>query len=571
MRNVLIKKLVLGASCAFVLTGTAYKSYAQDNPAAEAEKAEVSAIQTQPVPTGPNDVPATPQNDPRLIESTPAVAPEAAPAPTVVTAEPAPAAAPVVVEAAPAPAAEVAPAVAAETPKATTKKKKKSKKSAVAVPAPIESITPPSEAAPHATVVTSLREAVGAGIRTNPEYGIVSANRRATDEELNQAKGLYLPSIDVRADTGYEYTDNPATRSGTDDDTESMWRYQAGVTLTQMLFDGFETRFENERQMARVLSASNRVREAAELNGLSVVEAYLEVLRQREILKIADENIKQHMSLLDQIKDSASAGRTTNADSTQADARLNSARATAADVRAALRSAEADYIQQVGRSPENLQFPPTPSEALNADVESAVKTSLHQSPTIDIYEADFKVAQAETEKTKSVFYPQLDAQLNARNGNDLNGIEGEDTSASALVVLNWNLYRGGIDTARTREHINRESQAKETRAKAARGIENDVRKTWATMVAATERQTEFEAQARSNADVVVAYKDQFDLNRRTLLDVLDSQNELFVSRTNAVNARYVNTFAVYRLIALKGELMKTIGVEYPRESDPKKF
>ncbi|HIL29457.1 MAG TPA: type I secretion protein TolC, partial [Micavibrio sp.] len=75
----------------------------------------------------------------------------------------------------------------------------------------------------------------------------------------------------------------------------------------------------------------------------------------------------------------------------------------------------------------------------------------------------------------------------------------------------------------------------------------------------------------ANTEVVKAYMDQFDLNRRTLLDVLDSQNELFVSRSNAVNSEFLEMFAVYSLIALKGELLPTLGVAYQRESDPAKM
>jgi len=443
----------------------------------------------------------------------------------------------------------------------------------VATPAAVPPAMPMTgQASPAAKnpMQINLRDAVATGVLTNPEYGIVSNNRRATDEELRQARSLYLPSVDVRADTGVEFSDDPATRA-TGDSTETLWRYEAGITLTQMLFDGWETKYENVRQMARVLSISNRVREAAELVGLAIVESYLDVMRQREVLRIARENVSEHMSILEQIQDSATAGRTTQADIEQARARLAAARAQEASVREALRIAEAAYIRDVGDQPKDLIMPLVPVDALEKDVEQEVKISLHQSPTIDIFEADIKVAHAEYEGTKSVFYPQVDLQLNARNGRDLNGVRGEDTSASALAVLNWNLYRGGGDTARVREHISREAQAKESRAKAARGIETEVRQTWARMVAAGERAREFASQGDANAEVVKAYKDQFDLDRRTLLDVLDAQNEWFVSRSNTVNAEFLEMFAVYRLLALKGELMKTLGIAYPREADPAKM
>lgn len=420
--------------------------------------------------------------------------------------------------------------------------------------------------------VMTLRDAVAVGVNTNPETGIVQSNRRATDEELRQARALYLPSIDLRADTGAEHSDDPATRGGLDDnDTEELWRYEAGLTLTQLLFDGFETKYENVRQKNRVKSASSRVRETAELVGLSVVEAYLDVIRQRELLKIARENVAEHLAIMEQIEDSAAAGRSTRADVEQIKARVASARAQESNVRQSLRVAESSYIREVGDAPRNLRIPVVPVDALPASVDEQVKIALHQNPTIDIFEADIDVAHAEFQGAKSGFYPQLDLQLNAREGRDLGGVRGRDTSASALMVMNWNLYRGGGDTARVREHIHRELQAKEERDEAARNVERDVRQTWAQMVSAGERARQFAAQATANAEVVSAYRDQFDLNRRTLLDVLDAQNEYFVSRSNTVNAEFIEMFAVYRLLSLKGELMTTLGIDYPRESDPAKM
>lgn len=418
----------------------------------------------------------------------------------------------------------------------------------------------------------TLSEAVGFGMRTNPEYNRNANNRRATDEELRQARGLYYPSIDLQADLGPEYSDNAATRGNQNNgDTETNFRRQASLTLTQLLFDGFETKYENRRQESRVLSASHRVRESAELIGLSITESYLDVLRQRELLRISRQNVADHITIMEQIADSAGAGRSTEADMEQARARLASARANEASVRESLRIAEAAFILHVGDAPQDLVMPLVPVDALSPNLDTEVKSALNNSPTIDIFEADIDVAHNEFQGAKGTFYPQVNLQLNARQGHDIGGVDGRDTSASALVVMNWNLYRGGIDSARVREHISREAQAKEERAKAARQVENDVRVTWARMVAAGERAREFSTQAAANQETVRAYKDQFDLNRRTLLDVLDAQNELFVSRSNAVNAEFVEMFAVYRLLATRGALLPTLSVEYPRESFPAKM
>ncbi len=413
--------------------------------------------------------------------------------------------------------------------------------------------------------VKTLRDALAVGVVTNPEYGVVAASRRATDEELEQGEALFLPSVDVNGDFGYEYTDDPSTRTP-DGKSESLLRKEVGVTLTQMLFDGFEAHYEVERQQARVLSSAQRVRETAELVGLAIVESYLEVLRQRQLLLIARQNVDDHLAIVDQIEDGVQAGRSTRADGEQARARLASARATESATREALRVAESNYIQEVGDTAGEIDMPIIPFDALSADVDNEVLKTLAHSPTLDIFTADIEVAYAEAQGTKSTQYPQVDFQVNARAGHDLGGTEGVDKSASALVVLNWNLYRGGADVARQREFVHRHQQSKEARAEASRAVENDVRQTWASMISSGERAVQFADQAQANTEVVKAYQDQFNLDRRTLLDVLDAQNELFVSRSNTVDSEFLEALAVYRLLALKGDLLPTLGLDYPRES-----
>ncbi len=422
-----------------------------------------------------------------------------------------------------------------------------------------------SVSAQQAPTQMGLSEAVSIGVMTNPEYGVVAASRRATDEELNQAKALYLPSIDFSGDTGYEYTEDTVTRSGIGDNDETLYRYEAGLTLTQMLFDGFETKYENERQKHRVQSSGHRVRETSELVGLSIVEAFLEVVRQRELLGITRENVAEHLAIMDLIQEGVDGGRSTQADLEQIKARLASARAQESTVSQQLRIAESNFRREVGDDAKDLVLPAVPVNGLTANVEEEVKTALTQSPTLDIFNSDINVAYAEYEGTSSTLYPQIDLQLNARQGENLGGVEGVDRGASALVVANWNLYRGGGDMARIREFTHRHQESKERRNDIARAIEDQVRQTWAQMVSAGEQAREFANQAAANQEVVRAYKDQFSLDRRTLLDVLDSQNELFVSRSNKINSEFLEMFAVYSLLAFKGELLPTLSVAYPRE------
>ena len=108
-------------------------------------------------------------------------------------------------------------------------------------------------------MVDTLRDAVAVGIATNPEYGMVAASRRATDEELNQGKALFLPSIDVSGDAGFEHSNDPATRAGTDgDDEEDLFRRQIGITLTQMMETEAVKLLEMEERLHERIVGQNR-------------------------------------------------------------------------------------------------------------------------------------------------------------------------------------------------------------------------------------------------------------------------------------------------------------------------
>jgi adhesin transport system outer membrane protein len=411
----------------------------------------------------------------------------------------------------------------------------------------------------------SLDKAVARGVVSNPEYGVVANNRMATEEELEQGKGLFLPSVDLRAVGGFEWADNDSTRlRGKDHDTRGVYDYSA--TLTQMLFDGSSAGTEVKRQEARVRSAAYRVGDTAQMVGLAIVEAYLEVMRQRDLLQIAKDNVRDHLSMLNEINASTQAGRSTQADVDQANARVNNARANEASVRQSLRTAESQFIKATGEKPDILVMPEVPAGALQPTVDEAVEVAMTETPTLGIFEADADVAWQEYKATAANFYPHVDLQLQGRQSNDLGSQIGVDKDATAEVIATWNVFRGGIDTHLRRETRYRHAQAKERRAQEARDIEDDLRQTWASMVASGERAKEFNDQAVTNARVVEAYKDQFELDRRTLLDVLDSQNELFVSRSNAVNAQYLEVLAVYRILALQGRLLGTLNVSAPREA-----
>ena len=157
-------------------------------------------------------------------------------------------------------------------------------------------------------VAVTLEDSVAATLETNPDVGVVQADREAIDQELRQARAEYLPSIDLRGAAGPEYTNSPATRNRATrppggDSATTLMRWESQITLSQMLFDGFATQSEVERQISRIDSAAYRVQEAAEFIALDAIEAHLEVLRNQVLVELARENVAEHERILGLVRE----------------------------------------------------------------------------------------------------------------------------------------------------------------------------------------------------------------------------------------------------------------------------
>ncbi len=199
----------------------------------------------------------------------------------------------------------------------------------------------------------TLEDSVAATLANNPDVGVVQADREAIDQELRQARAEYLPSIDLRGAAGPEYTDSPttrnrATRPENGDDGTTLMRWESQITLSQMLFDGFATSSEVERQLSRVDSAAYRVQEAAEFVALDAIEAHLEVLRNQVLVELARENLTEHERILGLVRQLEERGGGSIADLRQTEARIASAETSVATAVGNLRDAEALYISVVG-------------------------------------------------------------------------------------------------------------------------------------------------------------------------------------------------------------------------------
>lgn len=416
-----------------------------------------------------------------------------------------------------------------------------------------------------------ISDAVRAALQTNPDVGLTAENRRAVRYELKQAEARYLPTVDFRAAAGPEYTRDNTTknRSG---GAERMPKYEFGLTLSQMLFDGWATDANVARQEARDTSAARRVRETSQFIGLDAVEAYLEALRQRELTGLAEENVRVHEQVLQLVEVKAAGGAATVADVQQAQSRLAAAEATLTEAQTRLRDADAAYSRVIGREPEGLSRPVPPYFALPPSVESAIDLALENNPTISVNQADLDVTRKEYEGTLSAFYPTVSLEVAGNANRNVGAVRGNDYDASALVVMRYNIFRGGEDSYRRSEFAARIGQERQRLNRTVRLTEEEMRVAYNALTSARERLVAQRREVGANAQVRATYRQQFDLGGRNLLELLDSENELFVARGNLISTEFLELFSAYRILSTAGTLLAALDVpdlkEARAEQDP---
>jgi outer membrane protein, adhesin transport system len=419
----------------------------------------------------------------------------------------------------------------------------------------------------------SLKDAIQLVLTTNPEVGVVAKDRRAVDQELRQAWGLYFPQIDVKLDAGPEYTesgsvDHPPAYDDQGPHDSGRWlvREDAQITLQQRLFDGFEAAAEVQRQKARQNSAAERVQDQAEVSALDAVEQYIAVLRDESRLKNAEENIKKHEDTLALVQKRAQLGGGNVADVSQAQARLQTAHSTYNDIQGQLRETETKFLQIVGVPATDLEdVTGADFSRLPENVDLSVQKGLENNPKVRLAKHDVERAEAEVREQVASMYPKLNFEAVGSLNRHNSGLEETDHNAQFLLVLRYNLYRGGADLARIKEFKERRSEALEQLRVREREVEQDVRSSWAARQTQAERIDLLQKQVQADQDTYSGYVQQFDIGQRGLLDVLDAANELFISNDQLIQSQDEQEFAEFRILASQGQLVESAGLTYPVE------
>jgi len=433
-----------------------------------------------------------------------------------------------------------------------------------------------------------LKDAVQAALNTNPEIRQAVANKSATQYERKQAEGVWLPRISVEASAGVRQLKNPTRRSiGIADQT--LYPLEASVTADQLLIDMGGRQAEIRRQASRTDAAAARIEERSEFVALNVARAYIDYLLQQRLVAIADDNATFHQKLAGDLREGVAKGSISIADQQQAEERLQSARARLTEAREDLDTAGIQFQTLAGIPVDSVSMPPDLSQFVPASLQDAEVAARANNPRVQESVADLQTAREVTRAARSEMGPRVNLEATARIGDDIDGFRGRTTDLQGRVVMRWLVFNGGTNIHNVREqqarvvmrwlvfnggtniHNVREQQARADEAHArvfeqTRRAEEDARSAWSRLTNQSRLVSELETQSRVADDLLLSYREQFNVGRRSLLDVLDAQNTRQNVQAQAETARLAKLYAQYRLLASTNRLIEALGVSMPSEA-----
>lgn len=410
----------------------------------------------------------------------------------------------------------------------------------------------------------TLKEAVQQSMITNPDVLYNTAKSLSAKQGIGVARGAFYPTIDLAGGFGREQSQNPTTTAIDGPGTARLNRTESSIELRQKLFAGGAVLGELRRTEYLWQAQKWKTQGIAEDKALDVVNRYLTVLMHEKLYRLAVENYNRHLPIMSMINDLSNSGLSRTSDVDQANGRLAQAEANRISAEANLREARINYAKVVGKWPNQLSWPKVPGpKELPPNLAKAIEIGLDNHPTVKSAYADVKEAKAQYEVALATRYPKVDFVLSASKNRNLDGLIGPNNDKLAMIRMNYNIFRGGSDDARIRETAYQVQEAYEVKNGSLIDLKESLRLSWNAYESARMRLLPLKRHVSASQLTRVAYTEQFRLNKRTLLDLLDSENELFQSQNDYTRGQMDEIFARFRILNGMGKLLPYLNMKLP--------
>jgi len=425
-------------------------------------------------------------------------------------------------------------------------------------------------AIPVISGATTLSEVVQKTIQTHPQMQAKKEILYGQKESLTNVQSAYYPSIDLGYSVGPETTKTISNRR----EEADLVRQDASATLTQSIFSGLSTVNGVKEQEALILSANENVKEEANALAIEAITAYLNVLKNNALHKIAEENVALHKKYLDQIKTKVDAGLGKSSDYKQTLSRFENV--TSSRYLSELDYANALYTYQRVLPGEvavsELEAPSitnTPSEDLNVLIEEAKGNN----PTISSLKSEVEAAKASLKRADSNYYPTADIVVEGYWNQNVHGISTDakevfaptqdeiDSGYNALLVLNYNLFNGFADSSKEEMMRHKLLEKQSVLADNERILKLNTQMAWKTFDITSKSLKHIEYNIQATAQTESDYQQEHELGRRSIIDLLNINVEYNNARNRKVNAEFDRMLAYYQLLSYRGKLLEEMNIQ----------
>lgn len=414
---------------------------------------------------------------------------------------------------------------------------------------------------------TSLRDSVMATLKQHPYLQSMGKVKDAAEQDYKQARGGFFPKLDASAQYGAEsYSDGATRRAQSDSDVTD--RMDASLTATQLLWDGHATEGRTDAAQAAMRSVESQYVDVADTLGLDAVIAHVSVYRQQLLLALAQDNVVEHKDILASMEERERVGAGSLADVTQTRGRLARAMTTLSATRNELNAAVANYYRLTGDAPKELALVELPG-SVPANVDAAAKDTLNNNPKLTSLMAEVDRAVQTVVQNEANYYPEFNLKASSGFTQNADSSETYTKKNQLMVTMDWNLFNGGSDVAGVQAAKSRKLAAELNLRDMRDSLMESVAASWSQYEAAREQVSLYEEAVEYNRQTRDMYAQQFTVGQRSLLDVLDAENELFNTQSQLVTAQMNVVIGGFRLLTLSGNILPALDIdrkEYSQKS-----
>ena len=403
-----------------------------------------------------------------------------------------------------------------------------------------------------------VKESVLYSMKNYPKIKSFQEYRESSVYDIDRARSGWFPRLDARAGYGPRIYSDETTRFRGHDDNCYM-RTDAELVLSQTLWDGWATQSRVDLAKERYSSADSRLFDNAEAAALDTVLAHIQVLQLRKIVALSEQNIISHEEILAGQQERVASGASSLADVTQTQARLARAHSSLASYQGELDTAIAKYLSLTSVAPDDLA-PVEYPEAAPLDYQETLQKAIEGNPKLAALKSDSRAAAANTELAKSAFHPNIYLEAGTVYKDYIDSSESWARGATVLLRMNWNLFNGLYDYYNVKSSKALERQARSDINDLYNTLDQEIKTTWNELAAAREQVKFYSDAVDYDVQTRDMYTQQFALGERSLLDVLDSENELYSSSLQLVTSKANEVGAAYKLLAIEGRLIDSLGI-----------